>query len=236
MSLRICGTEREAVCRIKWDQPVNVTKNCCHICASAAGAQRTLEFVTCRWVHVKGGLPISTEGPVQLSPYNPLPLEAQGTGGVFTGLKLLGKHKETPDIMTFVFDAPVRADGKSFCEAGQFASFDFPGLKAGETLNRTWTISSHPQQIAATGKFTISVKKVSSAGVTSLTFAKLLICDIQKKVASPLRQQVLYTSLLRIIIGRKGETELYYFFFSVPVLLFFSLACMHACICFPQCS
>ncbi|KAK9901386.1 hypothetical protein WJX75_009774 [Coccomyxa subellipsoidea] len=61
---------------------------------SLPGAQRTLEFVTCRWVHVKGGLPISTEGPVQL----------------------------------------------------------------------TWTISSHPQQIAATGKFTISVKK---AGLVS---------------------------------------------------------------------
>lgn len=132
-----------------------------NLCIAAAGAQRTLEFVTSRWVHVIGGLPISTAGPVQLSPYNPLPPGTAGKGSVLTGLKLLAKHRETPDIMTFVFDAPVRTDGKSFCEAGQFASFDFPGLKPGETLNRTWTISSHPDQIAATGKFTISVKKVS---------------------------------------------------------------------------
>ena len=129
-------------------------------------------------MHVKGGLPISTDGSVQLSPYNPLPPEAQGKGGVLTGLKLLAKQKETPDIMTFVFDAPVRTDGKSFCEAGQFASFDFPGLKDGETLNRTWTISSHPQQIAATGKFTISVKKVNPTRVIRLTHAKLLLCTI----------------------------------------------------------
>lgn len=128
---------------------------------SVAGAQRTLEFVTSRWIHVKGALPIRTEGPVQLSPYNPLP----GTSGLnaITGLKVISKHDETSDIATFTFEIPKRADGKPFCEAGQFASFDFPTLKKGETLNRTWTISSTPKQIAATGRFTISVKKVCFA-------------------------------------------------------------------------
>lgn len=122
------------------------------------GAQRTLEFVTSCWVHVKDALPIMTEGPVQLSPYNPLP--GTSGSGVITGLKVVSKHNETPDIATFTFAVPKRSDRKPFCEAGQFASFDFPGLKKGETLNRTWTISSSQKQIAATGRFTISVKKV----------------------------------------------------------------------------
>ncbi|BDA45400.1 probable flavohemoprotein at C-terminar half [Coccomyxa sp. Obi] len=143
---------------------------------SLPGAQRTLEFVTSRWVHVKGGLPIRTEGPVQLSPYNPLP-DTSGSS-VVTGLKVVSRHNETPDIVTFTFEVPKRSDGKPFCEAGQFASFDFPDLKKGETLNRTWTISSPPKQIAATGRFTISVKKaglVSTHLHEKVTAAKELV-------------------------------------------------------------
>ena len=46
---------------------------------------------------------------------------------------------------------------------GQFASFDFQGIgKEGETLNRTWTISSTPEEMEAKQHFTITVKKVSS--------------------------------------------------------------------------
>lgn len=56
---------------------------------------------------------------------------------------------------------PKSGDGKPFCQAGQFASFDFPNIVPGEVLNRTWTISSPPDpHIQQTGRFTISVKKV----------------------------------------------------------------------------
>lgn len=127
-------------------------------CSLRAGAQRTVEFIPTRWVHVKGGLPIYTEGPVELSPYNPVPA-IDGKAGL-SGLKCLARRQETPDIATFEFDAAKRDDGRPFCVAGQFASFDFPTLKKGETLNRTWTISSPPKQIAETGRFTISIKKV----------------------------------------------------------------------------
>ena len=41
-----------------------------------------------------------------------------------------------------------------------YASFDFAGIPgAAGPLNRTWTISSHPDESAATGTFSISVKK-----------------------------------------------------------------------------
>ena len=45
---------------------------------------------------------------------------------------------------------------------GQFASFDFQGIpgKEGETLNRTWTISSTPEEMEAKQHFTITAKKV----------------------------------------------------------------------------
>ncbi|CAL8471002.1 g10544 [Coccomyxa elongata] len=129
---------------------------------SLPGAQRILQFVTSRWVHVKGALPIRVEGPVQLSPYNPLP--SNSNSAAITGLRVTSRHNDTPDIVTFTFLAPKRSDGAPFCEAGQFASFDFPELKEAETLNRTWTISSPQKQIAATGRFTISVKK---AGLVS---------------------------------------------------------------------
>ena len=75
------------------------------------------------------------------------------------GSQVASIKEETPDVKTFGFNAPKRPDRGPFCEAGQFASFDLPGPN-GETLNRTWTISSPPGEIAETGRFTISVKKV----------------------------------------------------------------------------
>ena len=78
---------------------------------------------------------------------------------VLPGSQTLSIKEETHDVKTFGFNAPRRPDGSPFCEAGQFASFDFPRPN-GETLNRTWTISSPPSEIAETGRFTISVKKV----------------------------------------------------------------------------
>lgn len=86
-----------------------------------------MEFVTARWVHIRAGLPISTRGPVEASPYNPLPPSTDGKVASLMGVKMLSRRQETPDIVTFEFDAPATVAGKPFCEAGQFASFDFPG-------------------------------------------------------------------------------------------------------------
>lgn len=136
------------------------------ICRSAwlIGAQRTIRLVTAQWVHTRGALPITTDGSVQLSPYNPL--SDPGQGGSATA-RCTSRRQETHDITTFCFRVPPGPGGQIFCEAGQFASFDFPYSRGypfsrSETLNRTWTISSSPREVAGTGEFSISVKKVGS--------------------------------------------------------------------------
>jgi ferredoxin-NADP reductase len=50
---------------------------------------------------------------------------------------------------------------------GQFASFDFTGIKGkdGETLNRTWTISSPAQEMKAKEQFSVTIKKVGTHGL-----------------------------------------------------------------------
>ena len=142
-----------------------MARSCCpDTAAETAGAQRTIKLIVSKWVHVKSALPISTEGAVELSPYNPL---SEADGKAFQGLKCNDRWSETHDIMTFEFVAPISASRKPFCEAGQFASFDFPDGE-GTTLNRTWTISNSPREIARTGKFTISVKKVGMIDQASL--------------------------------------------------------------------
>ena len=59
-----------------------------------------------KWVHVGGALPITTRGAVQPSPYNPLPAAGGGCGALVVGLKLLARRQETPDVVTFEFEAP----------------------------------------------------------------------------------------------------------------------------------
>jgi hypothetical protein len=48
-------------CSILWDEK------------QLPGAQRTMKFVTQKWVHIRNALPFKTPGPVKWSPYNPLP-------------------------------------------------------------------------------------------------------------------------------------------------------------------
>ena len=55
-SLQLSGT-----CSILWDER--------HL----PGAQRTMEFQTEKWVHVRGALPLRAPDRVNWSPYNPLP-------------------------------------------------------------------------------------------------------------------------------------------------------------------
>ena len=73
--------------------------------SSVQAPQRTVEFVTERWVYVKAGLPICTKGPVEASPYNPLPVDAAG-GQAVMGIKIMGRRMETPDILTLEFQVP----------------------------------------------------------------------------------------------------------------------------------
>ena len=55
-SLQLSGS-----CSILWDER--------HL----PGAQRTMEFQTEKWVHVRGALPLRAPAGVNWSPYNPLP-------------------------------------------------------------------------------------------------------------------------------------------------------------------
>ena len=64
--------------------------------------------------------------------------------------------------MTFEFEVPDLPANRTFCKAGQFASFDFEEIVPGEVVNRTWTISSSVEQIKQRGTFTVSIKKVLS--------------------------------------------------------------------------
>ncbi|KAK9818006.1 hypothetical protein WJX72_005632 [[Myrmecia] bisecta] len=82
-------------------------------------------------------------------------------------LTCLSVRDETPDVRTYQFMAPQAARGEGLWpyKAGQYASFDFEGIAGPEgrpqrTINRTWTLSSHPSVMAQTGAITISVKKM----------------------------------------------------------------------------
>ena len=46
-------------CRILWEE------------RELPGAERTIEFVTQKWVHVRNALPFQATGKVKWSPYNP---------------------------------------------------------------------------------------------------------------------------------------------------------------------
>lgn len=132
---------------------------------TSQGGTKTVTFTPESWVHIVGGLPISVEGDTGLSPYNPVlpanPWENTSTDGdVATGGKSaitpIGEKVvvertvlETHDVKTYYFRKPSL--GFSYL-SGQFASFDFPGLDPSDpskTINRTWTISSPPQQIGS---------------------------------------------------------------------------------------
>lgn len=155
-------------CSILWDEK------------QLPGAQRTMKFVTQKWVHIRNALPFKTPGPVKWSPYNPLPTsqycEAAGKdrieqlfnnyvdqGSAVQMLRCLTVKREALDVMTFAFESyKGRGSESVLATPGQFASFDFTGIKGkdGETLNRTWTISSPAQEMKAKEQFSVTIKKV----------------------------------------------------------------------------
>ena len=83
--------------------------------------------------------------------------------------RCLGVTDESHDVKTFKFEGAESGvppkSGNILCDPGQFASFDFPDIKDGETLNRTWTISSPQDEMktSATSSgcaFSVTIKKV----------------------------------------------------------------------------
>ncbi|KAK9867032.1 hypothetical protein WJX84_003348 [Apatococcus fuscideae] len=109
------------------------------------------------------GLPIQTVGPPEYSPYNP-------AASLAARVQCVGIEDAAHGIKTFTWSAPQPAiiDGKPTAfthTAGQFGSFNFQDLEApGGVTNRTWTISSHPDQLASSNTFAITVKR---AGLVS---------------------------------------------------------------------
>ena len=129
---------------------------------SLPGAQRALAFRIERWAHERAALPVTAAGPPEYSPYNPR--DAAGAEQRRYA-RLVRVADAAAGIKTFTFAWPEAAVRTSRPEpfayqAGMYASFDFHGMPgASGTVNRTWTISSHPDESAATGTFSISVKK-----------------------------------------------------------------------------
>ena len=78
-------------------------------------------------------------------------------------LRCLSTKLESPDVKSYQFELKheeATDEGNMFADPGQFASFDFENIKPGETINRTWTISSPQHAMKDTSTFTITVKKV----------------------------------------------------------------------------
>jgi len=74
---------------------------------------------------------------------------------------------------------------------GQFASFDFTGIqgKDGDTLNRTWTISSPTQEMKAKQQFSVTIKKVGTHRLPSSDKIRIsaphsVICKLLRKGAA----------------------------------------------------
>lgn len=134
---------------------------------SLPGAQRVLAFAIERWAHARAALPLAAAGPPEYSPYNP----RGGAGGApacYARLVAVADAAAGIKTFTFAWPEPAARTGRPepfAYQAGMYASFDFVGIPgAGGPLNRTWTISSHPDESAATGTFSISVKR---AGLVS---------------------------------------------------------------------
>ncbi|KAK9825888.1 hypothetical protein WJX81_001613 [Elliptochloris bilobata] len=134
---------------------------------SLPGAERVLAFRTADWAHERGALPLAATGPPEYSPYNP---RSSAGAEQRRYAKLVRVADAAAGIKTFTFAWPEAAVRISRAEPfnyqpGMYASFDFQDIPGSSgALNRTWTISSHPDESAASGTFSISVKK---AGVVS---------------------------------------------------------------------
>ncbi|GMH40100.1 hypothetical protein BSKO_08004 [Bryopsis sp. KO-2023] len=125
------------------------------------GAERSVGFSVDSFVHAKGVLPMTVEGGVDVSPYNPQD-RGQDLGQM---VKCMSVTDEADGIKTFEFKMPVDSAGFPLSYLpGQFASFDMEGLeRGGKVTNRTWTVSSHPTASDRNGNFTITVKKIGLA-------------------------------------------------------------------------
>lgn len=81
-------------------------------------------------------------------------------GSPFSMRRCLGSRQEADGVVTFEFEGAAGLGGSAPCRPGQYATFDFSDVEAGQTLNRTWTVSSTQEEMKSRGSFTITVKKV----------------------------------------------------------------------------
>ncbi|KAK9815150.1 hypothetical protein WJX73_008896 [Symbiochloris irregularis] len=124
---------------------------------SLPGAQRAVKMTIEAWHCTPQRLPLEQVGPTDASPYNPKSGQTAADQR-FVSCKSIEQVAE--GIKSFTFHYPERIAGarQPFDYlSGQYASFDFQ--LEGKDHNRTWTISSHPDESRETQSFTISVKK-----------------------------------------------------------------------------
>jgi hypothetical protein len=156
---------------------------------SMPGAQRSVRFRLASWHWAPAALPILPAPVLDRSPYNPLlhpaseeltikdVVDSSNSSNISDAtahrmVECVGVVDEADGIRSFFFAAPP---GLKYA-AGQYASFELnipagtPAAGSGsggsvtsQTITRTWTISSHPAETAASGAFSISVKKIGLA-------------------------------------------------------------------------
>jgi ferredoxin-NADP reductase/predicted pyridoxine 5'-phosphate oxidase superfamily flavin-nucleotide-binding protein len=132
------------------------------------GAERTLELTVHAWVFTQRGLPLACPAPlIEASPYNPAgaSLSTTSDAAVVTqpiAVECIATYEESSTVVSFEFALPPSLQKRlahSPVLPGQYATFDFP-LRGGQSLTRTWTISSDAEYIAGRSSFMISVKRV----------------------------------------------------------------------------
>jgi ferredoxin-NADP reductase len=133
---------------------------------SLPGAERTLELTVHAWVFTHRGLPLACPAPlIESSPYNPASASAADASSVVNqpiAVECIATYEESSTVVSFEFALPPALQKRladSPVLPGQYATFDFP-LRGGQSLTRTWTISSDPEYIAGRSSFMISVKRV----------------------------------------------------------------------------
>ncbi|BDA45470.1 probable 3-ketosteroid-9-alpha-monooxygenase, ferredoxin reductase at C-terminar half [Coccomyxa sp. Obi] len=145
------------------------------------GAERSIEFVTERWVRIEGALPVRAPGPVDFSPFNPRgPYQYSETlvkerikqlhnnyvsgDALVEYLACVDVRQESWNVKTYTFQAPREGFVRFSFKAGQYGTFDFEGIED-STLTRSWTLSCHPDETARTNTISITVKRVGKASV-----------------------------------------------------------------------
>eukprot|EP01061_Rhynchopus_euleeides_P044591 TRINITY_DN7839_c0_g1_i2.p1 TRINITY_DN7839_c0_g1~~TRINITY_DN7839_c0_g1_i2.p1 ORF type:complete len:557 (+),score=143.15 TRINITY_DN7839_c0_g1_i2:99-1769(+) len=118
-------------------------------------SDRKLRFTVSNTEVVSNALTLRFDAePTERSPFNPPP------PGAGEPLQFLGKRTETPEVATFLFEAPRNV----FYRPGQYATFAIPALDA----VRAWTLSATPPDTAwGNSRLEITVKRKEGGAVST---------------------------------------------------------------------